>query len=117
MDKKLKNSPTLMQRHHSMQLLPRSSAWRPHLVSYMVCALFCSGALLCRAEGLFSFATTPGELPKGVIPHAYRLDIAPDLERLSFTGREEIDVDVAHATDVITVNAVGLTITQVTLAE
>jgi aminopeptidase N len=97
-----------------MHTLRRSC--RPHLIAYMVCALLCSGALRCRAEAPFSFAATPGELPKGVVPQAYRLDIAPDLERLSFMGREEIDVDVSHATDVITVNAVGLTIAKVTLA-
>jgi hypothetical protein len=68
------------------------------------------GALACQAESLFNFATTPGQLPKDVVPSAYRIDIAPDLERLKFSAREEIDVDVERATDVVTVNAVDLAI-------
>jgi hypothetical protein len=44
------------------------------------------------------------------MPAAYRIELAPDLEQLKFTGREEIDVEVAQATDVLTVNAVDLAI-------
>jgi aminopeptidase N len=73
------------------------------------------GALTCHAESAFNFATTPGALPKDVVPTAYRIDIAPDLERLQFSAREEIDVDVVRATDVITVNAVDLAIGLVAL--
>src|ERR1700691_2192211 len=73
-------------------------------------AIFSYGALTCQAESLFNFATTPGQLPKDVVPSAYRIDIAPDLERLKFTAREEIDVNVERATDVVTVNAVDLAI-------
>jgi hypothetical protein len=83
--------------------------------SYIAFGLLCSGTFVCQAEAPFSFATTPGQLANGVIPQAYRLDIAADLERLRFTGREEIDIDVGQATDVITVNAVDLTIAEVAL--
>jgi aminopeptidase N len=82
----------------------------------MAFGLLSYGALVCQAEPLFSFATTAGQLPKDVVPEAYRIDLAPDLEQLKFTGREEIDVDVARATDVVTVNAVDLAIGIVALA-
>jgi len=87
-----------------------SSAARP-----IACGLLFCAALVCRAESPFSFATTPGQLPKDVVPAAYRIDLAPDLEQLKFTGREEIDVDVHRATDVVTVNAVNLGIEKVAL--
>jgi aminopeptidase N len=76
-----------------------------HLIAF---GLSCLGTLECEAEPRFSFAATPGPLPKNVVPSAYRIDLAPDLEKLKFTGREEIDVDVTQPTDVITVNAVDL---------
>jgi len=84
---------------------------RAALLGLLVC-----GVLTCQAEPLFSFATTPGQLPKDVVPAAYRIDLAPDLEQLKFSAREEIDVDVARATDIVTVNAVDLAIGKVALA-
>ena len=102
------------------RLLSRAAA---HLTQRSKCRIGCRahmraiifatlgyGALACQAESVFNFATTPGQLPKDVVPSAYRIDIAPDLERLRFTAREEIDVDVERATDVVTVNAVDLAI-------
>lgn len=82
---------------------------------FIASGFFFCAALACRAEAPFSFAATPGQLPKDVVPAAYRIDLAPDLEQLKFTGREEIDVDVRRATDLITVNAVGLGIEKVAL--
>jgi aminopeptidase N len=81
----------------------------------IIFALLSYGALTCQAESAFNFATTPGPLPKDVVPSAYRIDIAPDLERLQFTAHEEVDVDVERATAVVTVNAVDLAIGSVAL--
>jgi hypothetical protein len=68
----------------------------------------------CQAEPRCGFASTPGQLPKDVVPSAYRIDLAPDLDQLQFSAWEQIDVDVAKSTDVVTVNAVDLTIKSVT---
>jgi len=81
--------------------------------------LWCDVALLALAGGLaatqpaaaeqkFDFATTPGKLPKEVRPSAYRIDIKTDLDALTFTGHEEVDIDAAKPTDTITLNALGL---------
>jgi len=95
---------------------PRPKAAAASAARLMVaCALLFCTALACRAESPFSFAATPGQLPKDVVPTAYRIDLAPDLEQLKFSGREEIDVDVRRATDVVTVNAVNLGIEKVAL--
>ena len=63
------------------------------------------------AEQPFSFATTPGQLPKTVMPVLYALDLTPDLDKLSFTGTEIVDIDVAApATNRLVLNAVDITI-------
>lgn len=68
-----------------------------------------------QAEAPFDFAATPGNLPKGVVPLAYRLILAPDLQALSFTGTEQIDIDVGNPTETITLNANGLSFADVAL--
>src|ERR1051325_9019880 len=54
-------------------------------------------------------------LPKNVVPSHYALTIATDLANETFTGDETIDVDVKEATDTIVLNAVALTLTDVTV--
>src|SRR5665811_1452231 len=84
----------------------RNASRQSPVVRVVAMGFLSCAALTSHAEARFSFAATPGQLSKGVVPSAYRLDLAADLEQLKFSGREEIDVDVVKATDVITVNAV-----------
>jgi aminopeptidase N len=67
------------------------------------------------AEPRFSFAGTPGKLPKDVVPKHYvlRIEPAPDNER--FTGRAEIEIEVAKPADAIVLNASGLSFDSVRL--
>jgi aminopeptidase N len=67
------------------------------------------------AEPVYSFATTPGTLPKTVVPVHYDLDLAPNLDKLAFSGVATIDVDAAEPTDRLVLNAVDLTIESATL--
>jgi aminopeptidase N len=62
------------------------------------------------AEPVFSFAATPGTLPKTVTPVHYTLDLTPDLEKLTFSGAELVDIDVAAPTARLVLNALDLTI-------
>src|SRR5437867_12367140 len=39
-----------------------------------------------RADAPYSFDTTPGQLPKTVVPIHYTLDLQPDLEALTVAG-------------------------------
>jgi aminopeptidase N len=78
------------------------------------CCLAAIGA--ARAEAPFNFAATPGNLPKGVVPLSYRLELKPDIEALTFTGTEQIDIDVDAPTDTVTLNANELTFQSVALA-
>jgi aminopeptidase N len=94
----------------------RRSATHARVTRSLLFGLLGCAVLVCRAEAPFSFATTPGTLPKDITPAAYRLDLAPDLAALRFTAREEIDIDVSQASDAITVNAVDLTIGKAALS-
>src|SRR5262252_6988075 len=62
------------------------------------------------AEAAFSFGATPGKLPKTVAPVHYALDLTPDLDKLTFSGSEVVDIDVMEPTRRLVLNAVDLTI-------
>ena len=65
-----------------------------------------------RAEDPFSFARTPGKLPKGVVPADYILRIVPDLEAGTFSGSVKVTVDIREDVPALVLNAVGLEITR-----
>jgi aminopeptidase N len=62
------------------------------------------------AEPAFSFAATPGKLPKTVAPIHYALDLTPDLDKLSLSGSESVDIEVMAPTERLVLNAVDMTI-------
>src|SRR5215831_5788115 len=62
------------------------------------------------AEAAFSFGATPGKLPKTVAPLHYALDLTPDLDRLTFSGSESVDIEVTTATERVVLNALDVTI-------
>lgn len=61
------------------------------------------------AEPVYSFDTTPGKLPKTVIPQHYAIELTPDLETLKVAGVEVVDIEVREPTARLTLNAVGIT--------
>src|SRR5580700_1044102 len=65
---------------------------------------------VASAESIYSFASTPGRLPKNVVPRHYAIDLAPDLDKLTIAGSEVIDVDVLEPTERIVLNAVNMTL-------
>src|SRR4249920_2698802 len=67
-------------------------------------AALCLGQAL--AEPRFSFSTTPGKLPKDVVPRHYALRIVPQGD--SFDAEAEIYIDVAKPVSAIVLNAVEL---------
>jgi aminopeptidase N len=72
-------------------------------------ALALLGAGVADAEPRFSFHSTPGKLPKEVLPAHYSMRFAPDLGKDRFEGRVEIDIDVAKPVNTLTLNAANLT--------
>ena len=70
-----------------------------------------------HAEAPFSFDHAPGKLPKTVVPDAYRIDIAPDLQKLTFNGREAIDLHARQPTGSFTLNQAGLALQSASLED
>src|SRR2546430_12030652 len=68
-----------------------------------------------RAEKPFDFATTPGKLPKNIRPGEYAIWIQPDVEKLTFSGRETIKLKVEQPTREIIFNALEITISEARL--
>jgi aminopeptidase N len=64
------------------------------------------------AEPTFAFDATPGKLPKTVVPVHYVLDLKPDLDKLTFTGSETVDINVAAPTERLVLNAVDLAVSR-----
>jgi puromycin-sensitive aminopeptidase len=50
----------------------------------------------------------PYRLARSVVPSAYRIFITPDLEKFTFSGRVEIDVEIKESVSTLTLNAVEL---------
>ncbi len=78
------------------------------------------GLALCllgsaHAEAKYSFATTPGQLPKTVVPTRYSLAIQPDPKTLTFQGLEVAKITVKAPTKTITLNELGLVVSKATL--
>jgi len=72
--------------------------------------LLALSAARAAAEPVFAFASTPGNLPKTVVPIHYALDLVPDLDKLTFKGSETVDIDVQVPTERLVLNAVDLAI-------
>ena len=85
-----------------------------------------SVALACAhgTQADFNLDTTPGKLPKDVLPHAYRIELVPDLARITvatgrdnvgFSGTVEIDIEVRRPVDAIILNAAAITFARATI--
>src|ERR1700730_16875289 len=73
-------------------------------------ALVLSMSGIAGAEASYSFDTTPGKLPKAVIPLHYTIELTPDLVGLKLAGVEVVDVEVREPTARLTLNAVDMTL-------
>src|ERR1700704_4234613 len=66
---------------------------------------------LMSAEKPFDFATTPGKLPKEVVPTEYSVRIVPNIDKLTFTGTATVKIDMRAPVREIVLNALELEIT------
>ncbi|HVA40102.1 MAG TPA: hypothetical protein VNF49_05520, partial [Candidatus Binataceae bacterium] len=74
-----------------------------------------AGGGVSRAESVYAFATTPGRLPKNVLPIHYAIDLNPDLTTLAVSGSEVVDIKVLDATDRLVLNAVDIVVQSASL--
>ncbi len=86
----------------------------PLLKSLALLVLF---PALLWAEKPFSFASTPGILPKDVIPRNYRVEIRPDLAQRTFSGIARIEVNATRDVEKIVLHALELSIHRIALID
>lgn len=72
--------------------------------------LFCCATTL-NAEKPFDFNSTPGKLPKQVVPEQYSIRIQPDFEKLAFAGSETVKLNVRQPVQRLVLNSLDLKIT------
>src|SRR5258708_39831608 len=84
------------------------------LVSFLI-GIFLVSSL--RAEEKFSRATTPGKLPKDIIPRVYFIHLEPNTDSLATAGSESIEVEVIKPTDRLVVSAVDTAFSQARLSD
>ena len=70
-----------------------------------------------KAEKPFDFDSTPGKLPKEVVPQEYAIRIVPDVKKLAFTGSENITIKVRRPVRQLVLNSADIKITRATLNE
>lgn len=68
-----------------------------------------------RGEKPFDFNSTPGKLPKHIVPEEYAIRIAPDVKKLTFSGSETIKLDVRQPAREIVLNAVEIAVASASL--
>ena len=66
---------------------------------------------IVHAEKPYDFASTPGKLPKQVLPVEYAIRIEPDLAKRIFTGIETVRLDVHAPVRQLVLNALELAVT------
>ncbi len=79
---------------------------------FLLLALLASTAF---AQARFDFATTPGNLPKDVVPVHYRLALDLDPAKDTFSGIATIAISIASATPSFAIHAHELTAGSATL--
>lgn len=87
-----------------------------HLLRAAIAAAFALDAGAAFAEAPFSFDSTPGKLPKNVLPIQYTAHIVPDLAANTFRGEESVEIEVLKPTSAIVLNAEKLEIANATLS-
>jgi aminopeptidase N len=87
-------------------LLARAACRAAMMLAFIIIAA--GGA---AAESRYSFDTTPGRLPKTVVPTHYAIELEPNLDSLTLAGLEIIDLEVREPTARLVLNAVGMTLT------
>jgi aminopeptidase N len=72
-------------------------------------------ATTLNAEKPFDFASTPGKLPKQVVPEEYTIRIAPDLGKFTLAGSETVKLKVRQPVRRLVLNALEIKITNASL--
>src|ERR1700736_1386634 len=67
------------------------------------------------AEESYEFASTPGKLPKQVVPLEYSIRTVPDLNKLTFSGSESVKLKASAPVHELVLNSLELNITKASI--
>jgi aminopeptidase N len=84
-------------------------------LSHSLVALFLMTSTNLIAEKPFDFASTPGKLPKNVVPEEYAIRIVPNIEQRTFSGTETIKLKARESVKQIVLNAAEIKISKAAL--
>ena len=87
----------------------------PNRIRFHIAALCCTLAPTAWCGAPFSFESTPGRLPKNVVPISYDVAIVPDVDALRFTGTESVQLQFRAATATLQFNSLNETLSNVLL--
>jgi len=73
-------------------------------------AIFAISLRILNAEKPFEFSSTPGKLPKDVVPEEYSIRVTPDIEKRTFAGSETVKLKVTQPVRQVVLNAVEMKI-------
>jgi aminopeptidase N len=68
-----------------------------------------------NGEKPYDFASTPGKLPKQVVPLEYSIRIVPDLSKLTFSGSETVKIKTSAPVHELVLNSAELEITKASI--
>jgi aminopeptidase N len=80
-----------------------------------ILAILFSFLATLSAEKPFDFASTPGKLPKQVVPAEYSIRIVPKIDKLTFTGSETVKLNVRAPVRKLVLNVLDIEIARATL--
>ncbi|MGZ8289340.1 MAG: M1 family metallopeptidase [Telluria sp.] len=89
---------------------------QPHPKRLALAAALALAVFSANAEAPFSFAATPGKLPKDVVPVLYTAHLVPRLADNTFSGSQTVDIDVLKPTSRIMLNAANMEIDTASLS-
>ena len=85
------------------------------MTKVVLCFALLVGLSPLFAEDKFVFDSTPGTLPKDIVPLHYSIEVRPDLRAMKTSGSETIALEVRRATNQVVLNAVGTSIERASL--
>ncbi len=86
------------------------------LVQVLILAATPFALTAAQAEAPFSFAATPGKLPKDVVPIDYTVHVVPDIVNFTLSGQETINIQVLKTTSKLMMNALNIEVDAAMLA-
>jgi aminopeptidase N len=81
----------------------------------LVALVFLESLTTMFAESPYEFSSTPGKLPKQVVPLEYAIRIVPNIDKLIFSGSETVKIKASAAVRELVLNSADLQVTKASI--